>query len=56
MQCLADRAAAGMLFIPSVGGLSHCPEEFTHPRDVEAGARALAACWWRIATYPFLFP
>jgi beta-ureidopropionase / N-carbamoyl-L-amino-acid hydrolase len=46
VQCLAGQAAAGMLFIPSVGGLSHCPEEFSRPEDVVAGTRALAACWW----------
>lgn len=44
-QCLAESAQVGMLFVPSVGGLSHCPEELTHPEDVVAGARALAAGW-----------
>lgn len=45
VQCLAGMAAAGMLFVPSVGGLSHCPEEYTRPEDVVAGVRSLAACW-----------
>jgi hydantoinase/carbamoylase family amidase len=48
-QCLADTAAVGMLFVPSVGGLSHCPDELTHPGDVVAGAQALAAGWLRLA-------
>jgi beta-ureidopropionase / N-carbamoyl-L-amino-acid hydrolase len=48
-QCLADTAAVGMLFVPSVGGLSHCPEELTHPEDVVAGVQALAAGWLRLA-------
>jgi acetylornithine deacetylase/succinyl-diaminopimelate desuccinylase-like protein len=33
---------AGMLFVPSRGGLSHCPEEFTSPEQCELGARVLA--------------
>ena len=44
-QCLAESAEVGLLFVPSVGGLSHCPEELTHPDDIVAGARALAAGW-----------
>ncbi|MDT0304244.1 Zn-dependent hydrolase [Streptomonospora wellingtoniae] len=32
----------GMLFVPSHGGRSHCPEEWTDPEDLAAGARALA--------------
>ena len=44
-QCLAEIADAGMLFVPSVGGISHAPEELTQPDHVVAGARALAACW-----------
>jgi N-carbamoyl-L-amino-acid hydrolase len=50
VQCLAGMAAAGMLFVPSVGGLSHCPEEDTRPEDVVAGVRSFAACWRRITT------
>jgi beta-ureidopropionase / N-carbamoyl-L-amino-acid hydrolase len=48
-QCLAETADVGMFFVPSVGGLSHCPEELTHPDDIVAGARALAAGWRRLA-------
>jgi hydantoinase/carbamoylase family amidase len=50
VQCLADMAATGMLFVPSVGGISHSPHELTLPEDVVAGARALAACWWVVAS------
>ena len=49
-QCLAHLADVGMLFVPSVGGVSHSPEELTRADDVVAGARALAACWWRLAS------
>jgi N-carbamoyl-L-amino-acid hydrolase len=38
-----------MLFVPSVAGISHSPEEHTRDEDVIAGARALAACWWAVA-------
>ncbi|GGR25720.1 Zn-dependent hydrolase [Deinococcus ruber] len=34
-------APAGMLFVPSVGGRSHTPDELTHEADVLAGARVL---------------
>ncbi len=49
VQCLAALAEIGMLFVPSVGGISHSPEEHTSDEDVIAGARALAACWWALA-------
>jgi N-carbamoyl-L-amino-acid hydrolase len=38
---VARLAPAGMLFVPSVGGRSHCPEEDTRPEDIEAGANVL---------------
>jgi N-carbamoyl-L-amino-acid hydrolase len=31
-----------MLFVPSVGGISHSPKEFTRPEDVVNGANVLA--------------
>jgi beta-ureidopropionase / N-carbamoyl-L-amino-acid hydrolase len=33
----------GMLFVPSVGGRSHCPEEMTSAEHLEAGVAALLA-------------
>lgn len=38
---LARRFPAGMLFVPSVGGISHSPKEFTRSEDIEVGARVL---------------
>ena len=32
-----------MLFVPSRGGRSHCPEEWTEPAHLEAGVAALLA-------------
>jgi hydantoinase/carbamoylase family amidase len=44
-QCVASLAPAGMLFVPSVAGISHSPLEQTDDRDIVLGARALAAAW-----------
>jgi acetylornithine deacetylase/succinyl-diaminopimelate desuccinylase-like protein len=41
-QVLAARCPVGMLFVPSIGGRSHCPEESTKPADIELGTRVLA--------------
>ena len=40
-QFVAEFARAGMIFVPSVGGVSHAPDELTHWSDVEAGAQVL---------------
>jgi N-carbamoyl-L-amino-acid hydrolase len=37
----ADRGPAGMIFIRSQNGLSHCEVEFSTPEDIEAGANVL---------------
>ena len=41
-QILAARCRVGMLFVPSIGGRSHCPEEATDPIHLELGTRVLA--------------
>lgn len=40
-QSIALIAPAGMIFIPSVDGISHSPKEFSRPEDIEAGANVL---------------
>jgi len=40
-QQLALIAPMGMIFVPSVGGISHAPDEFTHAEDVAHGADVL---------------
>lgn len=40
-QVLAARCKVGMLFVPSIGGRSHCPEESTEPQHLELGTRVL---------------
>ena len=31
----------GMIFIPSVGGISHSPKEFSKPQDIANGVNVL---------------
>jgi N-carbamoyl-L-amino-acid hydrolase len=40
-QDLARICPMGMIFVPSVDGVSHSPHEFTRPGDVENGANVL---------------
>jgi N-carbamoyl-L-amino-acid hydrolase len=40
-QMLARLCPSGMVFTPSVHGISHNPAEHTEPADLEAGANVL---------------
>lgn len=40
-QSIAMFAPVGMIFVPSAGGISHSPEEYTAPADVANGADVL---------------
>jgi N-carbamoyl-L-amino-acid hydrolase len=40
-QAVAHFAPMGMIFIPSVDGISHSPKEYSRPEDIEAGANTL---------------
>lgn len=40
-QHIADIAPAAMIFIPSIGGISHSPKEFSTATDMENGANVL---------------
>jgi N-carbamoyl-L-amino-acid hydrolase len=40
-QELARIAPMGMIFIPSVGGISHSPKEYSRPEDIANGANVL---------------
>src|SRR5437870_330021 len=48
-QVLTAAANAGMLFVPSIGGRSHCPEEATAAEDVVLGTRVLATALRELA-------
>ena len=41
-QTFARHVPAGLIFVPSVGGISHAPEEWTEWADVARGATLLA--------------
>jgi N-carbamoyl-L-amino-acid hydrolase len=49
---IAEIAPVAMLFVRSVGGRSHCPEEFTDTADVAAGTRALLGLLLRLDARP----
>jgi hydantoinase/carbamoylase family amidase len=38
-NALATRIPVGMIFVPSIGGKSHCPEEATHWSDIQTGCQ-----------------
>jgi len=47
-QDMARLGPVGMIFIPSVGGISHSPKEFSRPKDIENGANVLLGTLMRI--------
>ena len=47
---IAPHAPTGMVFVPSVGGISHSPREWTETVDCELGARVLAGAIERLAS------
>jgi N-carbamoyl-L-amino-acid hydrolase len=40
-QDMARLGPVGMIFVPSVGGISHSPKEFSRPEDITNGANVL---------------
>ncbi|HVS82580.1 MAG TPA: M20 family metallo-hydrolase [Pyrinomonadaceae bacterium] len=40
-QDMARLAPVGMIFVPSIGGISHSPKEFSRPQDIANGANVL---------------
>ena len=42
-QAMATLGPMGMIFIPSIGGISHAPKEFSRPEDIVNGANVLMA-------------
>ena len=47
-MCIAHIAPQAMLFVPSLGGISHSPDEFTDPEGCITGARVLLAALLKI--------
>ena len=48
-QMLARVCPTSMIFVPSVGGISHNPAEYTSPHDLAAGAQVLLDVMCRLA-------
>ncbi len=48
-QIIAPRIATGMIFVPSVKGISHNPKEFTELEDLKQGIEALAEAIYKLA-------
>lgn len=51
-QSIALLAPVGMIFIPSVNGVSHSPAELSHPLDITNGANALLHTLLRVDRFP----
>jgi allantoate deiminase len=48
-QIMASRFPSAMIFVPSLDGRSHCPEEYTSTEDAARGVEVLAAALYRLA-------
>jgi len=46
---LGAEVPMGMIFVPSAGGLSHHPDEYTAPADIDRGVQVLAGALARLA-------
>lgn len=47
-QLFAPLCPAAMLFVPSRGGISHAPEEYTPPEALAAGLNVLIALLYKL--------
>ena len=52
-QMLSRICPTGMVFVPSVNGISHNVTEYTEPSDIEAGANVLLRTMLELATTEF---
>jgi len=51
-QEIARIGPVGMIFIPSIGGISHSPKEFSRPEDIENGANVLLQALLKLDEMP----
>jgi N-carbamoyl-L-amino-acid hydrolase len=47
-QDMARIGPVGMIFIPSIGGISHSPKEFSRPQDITNGANVLLGALMKV--------
>ena len=52
-QAMATLGPMGMIFVPSIGGISHSPKEFSRPEDIVNGANVLLATLLRLDEAPW---
>ena len=52
-QNMARLAPIGMIFVPSVGGISHSPREYSQPQDITNGANMLLHTLLKLDTVRF---
>jgi len=50
-QSIAPLAPTGMIFIPSIGGVSHSPEEYSRQEDIIAGVNVLLGTIIKLDTF-----
>jgi beta-ureidopropionase / N-carbamoyl-L-amino-acid hydrolase len=51
-QEVAEIGPVGMIFIPSIAGISHSPKEFSRPEDIENGANVLLQALLKLDELP----
>jgi len=49
VQFFCEHARSGLIFVPSVGGISHAPDEWTQWSDCERGCQLLLECVMELA-------
>jgi hydantoinase/carbamoylase family amidase len=49
---MSAKVPVGMIFVPSVNGISHSPHEYTEPDDIDRGVRVLAGTLRGLAETP----
>lgn len=49
---LGSQVPIGMVFVPSAGGISHHPDEYTSPEEIDAGVEVLGGVLARLAQTP----
>lgn len=49
-QVIAGTVPTGMIFVPSIGGISHAPAEDTRVEDIAVGTEVLIRALWNLGT------
>jgi len=49
-RCIAAKVKTGMIFVPSIKGISHAPMEWTEWEDIENGVKVLVETLKHLST------